>query len=116
MEKNLSTNNLKNFFTCWVLNTPQKFQPPPPQCNAQAEVFNKTVAKYLASFVDNSTWDWEQYIPTVMFSYNHSTTQPTPYELLYGTAADIQKNYMGIIYIRETTNSSESQKNCKTTH
>ncbi len=33
-----------------------------PQCNAQAEVFNKTMAKYLASFVDESTLDWEQFL------------------------------------------------------
>ncbi len=33
-----------------------------PQCNAQAEVFNKTLAKYPASFVDESTLDWEQYL------------------------------------------------------
>ncbi len=29
------------------------------QCNSQAEVANKTIAKYLASFCDNSTLDWE---------------------------------------------------------
>jgi hypothetical protein len=29
-----------------------------PQCNAQVEVFNKTVKKYLASFVDDTTLDW----------------------------------------------------------
>ncbi len=58
-----------------------------PQCNAQAEVFNKTMAKYLASFVDESTLDWEQYLPALQFSYNtsyHSTIQTTPFELLYG--------------------------------
>ncbi len=30
-----------------------------PQCNSQAEVANKTIAKYLASFCDESTLDWE---------------------------------------------------------
>ncbi len=30
-----------------------------PQCNAAAEVCNKTIAKYLNSFVDASTLDWE---------------------------------------------------------
>ncbi len=33
-----------------------------PQCNAQAEVCNKTIAKYLNSFVDETTLDWEQYL------------------------------------------------------
>ncbi len=30
-----------------------------PQCNAQVEVFNKTVNKYLAYFVNETTLDWE---------------------------------------------------------
>ena len=86
--------------------------PAHPQCNAQVEVFNKTVAKYLASFVDNSTLDWEQYIPALMFSYNtsyHSTTHTTPYELLYGMkprtpslpAADIERKFYGESFASE---------------
>ena len=61
--------------------------PAHPHCNAQVEVFNKTVAKYLSSFVDQQTLDWEQYIPMLMFSYNtsyHSTIMTTPFELLFG--------------------------------
>jgi hypothetical protein len=30
-----------------------------PQCNSQAKVCNKTIAKYLAAFVSESTLDWE---------------------------------------------------------
>jgi hypothetical protein len=30
-----------------------------PQCNSQVEVCNKTIAKYLAAFVDESTLDWK---------------------------------------------------------
>jgi len=58
-----------------------------PQCNKQAEVFNKTMAKYLASFVDELTLDWEQYLPALQFSYNtsyHSTISTMPIQLLYG--------------------------------
>ncbi len=58
-----------------------------PQCNAQAEVFNKTMAKYLALFVDSLTLDWEQYLPALQFSYNtsyHSTISTTHFELFYG--------------------------------
>ena len=61
--------------------------PAHPQCNAQVEVFNKTVAKYLASFVSELTLDWEQYLPMLRFSYNtsyHSTIMTTPFELLFG--------------------------------
>ena len=64
-----------------------KTSPALPQCNAQVEVFNKTVAKYLASFVFISTLDWEQYILALMLSYNtsyNSTIMTTPFELLYG--------------------------------
>jgi hypothetical protein len=58
-----------------------------PQCNAQVEVFNKTVKKYLASFVDDTTLDWEFFLPVLTLSYNtsyHSTIATTPFELLFG--------------------------------
>jgi hypothetical protein len=58
-----------------------------PQCNAQVEVFNKKVKKYLASFVDNTTLDWENFLPALMLSYNtsyHSTIAMTPFQLLFG--------------------------------
>ena len=83
-----------------------------PQCNAQAEVFNKTMAKYLASFVDNSTLDWEQYLPALRFAYNtsyHSTIATTPFELLYGMKArtpslpgqDVQRKFYGESFASE---------------
>ncbi len=40
------------------------------------QVFNKTVKNYLASFVDDTTLDWENFLPALMLSYNtsyHST-------------------------------------------
>jgi hypothetical protein len=43
-----------------------------PQCNSQAEVCNKTIAKYLAAFVNESTLDWELYVPALAFAYNTS--------------------------------------------
>jgi hypothetical protein len=43
-----------------------------PQCNTQVEVFNKTVKNYLASFVDDTTLDWENFLPALMLSYNTS--------------------------------------------
>jgi len=62
----------------------------PPQCNSQAEVCNKTIAKYLAAFVDVSTLDWEPYVPALMFAYNtsfHRFVQATPFSLTYGLKA-----------------------------
>ena len=75
-----------------------------PQCNAQAEVANKTIQKYLASFVDKTTLDWEMYLAPLAFSYNtslHRSIKATPYFLTYGQDArapsfpnpDIQKYY-----------------------
>ena len=58
-----------------------------PQCNSQAEIVNKTIAKYLSSFVDESTLDWEIYLPPLMFAYNtsmHSTTKFSPFFLTFG--------------------------------
>jgi hypothetical protein len=39
-----------------------------PQCNSQAKVANKTIAKYLASFCDNSTLNRKLYLAPLMFS------------------------------------------------
>jgi hypothetical protein len=58
-----------------------------PQCNSQAEVANKTIAKYLASFCDDSTLDWELYLAPLMFSYNtsfHHSIKATPFYLTFG--------------------------------
>jgi transposase InsO family protein len=44
-----------------------------PQANAQAEVVNKTIAWYLASFVNDTTLDcWEPYLAPLMFPYNRA--------------------------------------------
>ena len=58
-----------------------------PQCNSQAEVANKTIAKYLASFVDSSTLEWEDLLAPLMFSYNtsyHRSVKNTPFYLTFG--------------------------------
>jgi hypothetical protein len=57
------------------------------QCNSQVEVFNKTVKKYLASYVDESTLNWQDFLPALMLAYNtsyHSTIATTPFKLLFG--------------------------------
>ena len=77
-----------------------------PQCNSQAEVANKTIAKYLASFVDDSTLDWEDYLAPLMFCYNtsfHRSTKATPFFLTYGMEArqpglpgpDVRRKFYG---------------------
>ena len=73
---------------CELLNVQHtKTTPYHPQCNAQVEVFNKTVKKYLASYVDETTLNWEEFLPALMLAYNtsyHSTIATTPFELLFG--------------------------------
>ena len=75
-----------------------------PQCNAQVERFNQTVAKYLASFTDSATLDWELYLAPLAFSYNtsfHRTVKTTPFMLTFGQEArlpsfpnpEIQRRY-----------------------
>ncbi len=61
--------------------------PAHPQCNSQAEVFNKSLAKFLKNVVDETTLNWEWYLAPLMFCYNtsyHTTTKSTPFELTYG--------------------------------
>ncbi len=61
-----------------------------PQCNSQAEVCNKTIAKYLAAFVNESTLDWELYVPALAFAYNtsyHRSVKATPFSLTFGMEA-----------------------------
>jgi hypothetical protein len=83
-----------------------KTLPAHPQCNSQVEVFNKTVKKYLASFVDDTALNWETFLPALALSYNtsyHSTIATTPFELLFTEKArlpsfpneDIQKVHYG---------------------
>ena len=58
-----------------------------PQCNSQVERFNQTIAKYLNSFVNTTTLDWELYLAPLMFCYNtsfHRSVQNTPFFLTYG--------------------------------
>jgi hypothetical protein len=73
---------------CELLNVQHtKTTPYHPQCNSQVEVFNKMVKKYLASYVDETTLNWDEFLPALMLAYNtsyHSTTATMPFELLFG--------------------------------
>jgi len=70
------------------------------------EVFNKTVKKVLQSFVEDTTLNWETFLPALAISYNtsyHSTIATTQFELLFGEKArlpsfpneDIQQIHYG---------------------
>jgi len=83
-----------------------KTAPYHPQTNSQAEVANKTIQKYLNSFTDDKTMDWELYVAPMMFSYNtsfHRTVLNTPHFLNFGVEprqpafipADLRRKFYG---------------------
>jgi hypothetical protein len=89
-----------------------KTSPYHPQCNLQVEVFNKTVKKYLASYVDESTLNWHKWLPALILAYNtsyHSTIAATPFELLFGVkprlpslpAPEIERHHYGESFAAE---------------
>jgi hypothetical protein len=48
------------------------------------------ITKYLAAFVDESTLDWEIYVPALAFAYNtsfHRSVKATPFGLTFGLEA-----------------------------
>jgi hypothetical protein len=55
-----------------------------PQCNVQVDVFNKTIKKYLASFMDKTILHWENFLLALMLSYNfHSTITTMLFQLYF---------------------------------
>jgi hypothetical protein len=63
-------NSWQNCVNCTMSNIPkQHLTTYHPQCNTQVEVFNKTVKKYLASYVDETTLNWDEFSPALMLVY-----------------------------------------------
>jgi hypothetical protein len=98
-----------------------KTSPAHTQCNSQVDVFNKTVKKYLASFMDDTALKWETFLPALLLSYNmsyHSMIGTTPFKLLFREKArlpsfpyeDIQK-FIGVKHLLQ--NDSICCKNYK---
>jgi hypothetical protein len=80
--------------------------------NAMPRFFNKTVKKYLASYVDETTLNWDEFLPALMLAYNtsyHSTIATTPFELLFGVkprlpslpAPEIEQHHYGESFAAE---------------
>jgi transposase InsO family protein len=61
-----------------------------PQCNSSAEVFNRTMKRYLAAAIKDaeaSTLDWPLYIMPLMFAYNtsiHKAAKESPFMTTFG--------------------------------
>lgn len=58
-----------------------------PQCNAQAEVINKSLARYMRTMLEDDQLDWEFFLPSMMFSYNtamHEAIGTSPFMMMHG--------------------------------
>jgi len=58
-----------------------------PQANGATERYNQTLANSLSYYVEQSQRDWDQWIPYVVSAYNsipHTSTNETPYFLMFG--------------------------------
>ena len=59
-----------------------------PIAQGQVEVFNKSMRRYLQTFVNDETLDWEKYIFPLKYSHNtaiHASTLHSPYYITYNT-------------------------------
>ena len=59
-----------------------------PQTDGQTEVVNITLSSLLRVVIKKNIKSWEECLPHVEFAYNravHSTTQLSPFEILYRT-------------------------------
>lgn len=63
-----------------------------PECNGLTERFNRTLKTMLSCFVNEHQNNWDEYLDQLAFAYNtsvQSTTQFTPYELMFGRKAKL---------------------------
>nr|KYP50247.1 Retrovirus-related Pol polyprotein from transposon 297 family [Cajanus cajan] len=80
-----------------------------PQSNGQAESANKVILSGLKKRVQDSGTSWVEELPRVLWSYHtivHSSTQDTPFNLVYGTDAMIPIEIVELS-VRTTTFSEE---------
>ena len=58
-----------------------------PQSNSQVETFNRTIKRYLRTFLEQPYLDWEPYLPAIRICYNTSVSkaiQTSPFSLMFG--------------------------------
>lgn len=63
-----------------------------PQTNGALERSHSTLKDYLKHFINSKQDNWDTYIPSAVFCYNtsiHTSTNFTPYELIFGHKASI---------------------------
>ena len=58
-----------------------------PQTDGQTEVVNRTLTQLLRAVIQKNLKNWEDCLPFIEFAYNrsvHSTTEFSPFEIVYG--------------------------------
>ena len=74
--------------------------PQHPQSNAQAEVLNKKLRKYLTAMVDNDPLEWEKYLSSCQYAHNlsvHKAIKNSPYTCLFGVDGNTPLNHTGFV-------------------
>ncbi len=95
-------NKLLSYICEFLKIAKNKITPAHPQGNAQVEIVNKSIKKYLTTMTENAL-DWIPLIPTLAFAYNttcHSTTGFSPAHLMFG----FQPKYSTNMSLPQTTN------------
>ena len=74
-----------------------------PASNAQAEVLNKKLSKYLTAMeTEAGILDWEKMVPSCQYAYNlsvHKALKNSPYSVLFGVDANTPLNQTGFVII-----------------
>ncbi|XP_016200263.1 uncharacterized protein LOC107641282 [Arachis ipaensis] len=88
-----------------------------PQTNGLAEAANKVILNSLKKKLGNAKGEWAELIPEVLWGYNttiQSTTQETPFRLVYGADAMIPVE-VSITSARRNQTSTEQNDNIRRT-
>lgn len=78
-----------------------------PRTNGHTERFNQTLIKSLRKHAEENPLDWPKCLPYVLFSYRtrvHSTTNYTPYELMFGRKVNEFNSYQEVVIPEEDSN------------
>ena len=71
-----------------------------PESNAQAEVLNKKLSKYLTAMKTEGDLDWPKLVNSCQYAYNlsvHKALKNSPYHVLFGLDANTPLNNKGFV-------------------
>jgi hypothetical protein len=87
--RNFESNMVKELCNAMGIDK-RRTSPYHPECDGMVERFNRTLLDMLAMYVNDYHSDWDMWIPQVTFAYRtsiHSSTNMSPYEVMYGRKA-----------------------------